>query len=236
MSKISIIICTYNEVNFIKKTLYQIKKKIKNSEIIIVDDNSYDGTLEVLKKLKKKIKFTLIVRKNVRGLATALSEGFKRAKGQYIGTFDANTSDQINYFNKAIKKLDNGNDIAVLSRYVKGGADKRILLRTSTSFLINKLSKLILNIPFNDFTSGIFIMKKKIIKQIKIKPIGHGEWFIEFIYKIYQKRYKISEIPYIQKSDTYQGNSKTSPNIIKFALLGFKYFLAILKIKINNMK
>ena len=161
MSKISIIICTYNEVNFIKKTLYQIKKKIKNSEIIIVDDNSYDGTLEVLKKLRNKIKFTLIVRKNVRGLATALSKGFKRAKGQYIGTFDANMSDQINYFNKAIKKLDSGNDIAVLSRYIKGGADKRILLRTSTSFLINKLSKLILNIPFNDFTSGIFIMKKK---------------------------------------------------------------------------
>ena len=236
MSKISIIICTYNEVNFIKKTLYQIKKKIKNSEIIIVDDNSYDGTLEVLKKLSNKIKFTLIVRKNVRGLATALSEGFKRAKGQYIGTFDANTSDQINYFNKAIKKLDNGNDIAVLSRYVKGGADKRILLRTSTSFLINKLSKLILNIPFNDFTSGIFIMKKKIIKQIKIKPIGHGEWFIEFIYKIYQEKYKISEIPYIQKKDTNQGKSKSAPNIIKFAILGFKYFLAILTIKINNMR
>jgi len=236
MNKISIIICTYNEVSFIKKTLYRIKKKFKNSEIIIVDDNSYDGTLEVLKKLKNKIKFTLIVRKNTRGLATALSEGFKKAKSQYIGTFDVNMPDQINYFNKAIKELDSGNDIVVLSRYVKGGSDKRILLRTSTSFLINKLSKFILNIPFNDFTSGIFIMKKKIIKQIKIKPIGHGEWFIEFIYKIYQKRYKISEIPYIQKSDTYQGNSKTSPNIIKFALLGFKYFLAILKIKINNMK
>ena len=236
MSKISIIICTYNEVNFIKKTLYQIKKKIKNSEIIIVDDNSYDGTLEVLKKLRNKIKFTLIVRKNVRGLATALSKGFKRAKGQYIGTFDANMSDQINYFNKAIKKLDSGNDIAVLSRYIKGGADKRILLRTSTSFLINKLSKLILNIPFNDFTSGIFIMKKKIIKQIKIKPIGHGEWFIEFIYKIYQEKYKISEIPYIQKKDTNQGKSKSASNIIKFAILGFKYFLAILTIKINNMR
>ena len=60
MSKISIIICTYNEVNFIKKTLYQIKKKIKNSEIIIVDDNSYDGTLEVLKKLSNKILTTTL--------------------------------------------------------------------------------------------------------------------------------------------------------------------------------
>ena len=207
MNKISIIICTYNEVNFIKKTLYLIKKKFKNSEIIIVDDNSYDGTLEVLKKLRNKIKFTLIVRKNIRGLATALSEGFHKAKAQYIGTFDVNMPDQINYFNKAIKKLDSGNDIVVLSRFVKGGSDKRILLRASTSFLINKLSKFILNIPFNDFTSGIFIMKKKIIKQIKIKPIGHGEWFIEFIYKIYQKKYKISEIPYIQKKDTHQVNS-----------------------------
>ena len=168
MNKISIIICTYNEVNFIKKTLYLIKKKFKNSEIIIVDDNSYDGTLEVLRKLKNKIKFTLIVRKNIRGLATALSEGFKKAKSQYIGTFDVNMPDQINYFNKAIKKLDSGNDIVVLSRFVKGGSDKRILLRASTSFLINKLSKFILNIPFNDFTSGIFIMKKKLLNRLKL--------------------------------------------------------------------
>ena len=235
MKKISIILCTFNEVNFIEKALRLINKKFKKSEIIIIDDNSKDGTLEKLKKVKK-IKFKLFVRKNKRGLASALAMGLNKSKGDYIGFFDTNMFDQVNYFKKAILYLERGYDISVLSRYVNGGGDKRVYLRNVTSYFINKVSRFVLNVPLNDFTSGIFIAKKKVFRSVKISPVGHGEFAIDFIYKAYKKGLKIKEIPYVQKKDTNFTVSKSYPNLLKFLYLGFKYFLAILHIKFNNIK
>ena len=232
--KVSIVLCTYNEKNFIEKTLHLIKKKIKKVEIIIIDDNSSDGTLQKLNELKRKYKFNLFIRKKKRGLASALLMGLKKSNGNYVGFIDANMPDQINYFNKAIKKLDEGNDISVLSRYIKGGGDNRIFLRVITSFLINKVSKFVLRIPFNDFTSGIFLMKRQILKVINIKPFVHGEFFIDFIYRIHKKGLKIYEIPYVQQKDKIYVKSKSYPNIFRFAFLGIKYILVILNIKFKN--
>ena len=69
--KISIILCTYNEVNYIESAIQLIYETLDSVEIIIVDDNSKDGTLEKLDKLKSKFNFNLIVRKNERGFASA---------------------------------------------------------------------------------------------------------------------------------------------------------------------
>ena len=236
MKKISIILCTLNEVNFLEKTIKSIKKRIKNIEIVIIDDNSTDGTLKILEKFKKKSYIKIKIRKNIKGLASAFSTGIKMSTGKYVGFIDVNMSDQILYFNKLIYKLEKGADIAVLSRYVTGGGDKRIFIRVITSLLINKIAKLILRVPFNDFTSGIFLMNKKIIKKQKITTRGHGEFFIEFIYNAIKKNYKIYEIPYVQKKDININGSKSYPNIFYFSFLGLKYLLAIICIKINNNK
>jgi dolichol-phosphate mannosyltransferase len=234
MKKISIILCTLNEVSFIEKTIKLIKKKIRKAEIIVIDDNSTDGTLEVLKRIKKKFNLKIKVRKNKKGLASAFAEGLKMSSGTYVGFVDVNMSDQILYFNKLISNLENGDDIAVLSRYINGGGDKRVFIRVSTSWLINKVAKLILGVPFNDFTSGIFLMNKKVLKKQKIIPRGHGEFFIEFIYSCIRRGNKISEVPYIQKKDINFRGSKSYPNIFRFFYLGLKYLLAIICIKINN--
>ena len=66
--KISIILCTYNEVNHIEKCISLVSETLKNVEIIVVDDNSNDGTLEKFEKLKSTFNFKLIVRKKERGL------------------------------------------------------------------------------------------------------------------------------------------------------------------------
>ena len=96
--KISIILCTYNEVNHIEHTIRLIYKTLENVEIIIVDDNSNDGTLEKLDKLKSIFNFKLIIRKNERGLASAHKRGFNESIGEYVGTIDVNSRDQILYF------------------------------------------------------------------------------------------------------------------------------------------
>ena len=74
--KISIVLCTYNEIDYIENTIKLIHETISNVEIIIVDDNSKDGTLEKLDQIKNKYNFNLIVRKNERGLASAQKKRF----------------------------------------------------------------------------------------------------------------------------------------------------------------
>ena len=96
-NKISIILCTYNEANHIEACISLISNTLKNVEIIIVDDNSNDGTLEKLDKLKSTFNFKLFVRKNERGLASAQQRGFQKSTGEYVGTIDVNSEDQILY-------------------------------------------------------------------------------------------------------------------------------------------
>jgi len=126
--KISMIVCTFNEVNHIERTLKLIDDNLKDCETIIIDDNSQDGTLNKLEKLKSKYKFKLFVRTKERGLASAQVKGFKESTGKYVGTVDANSTDQILYFNKLASKLDDGFDIAVLSSTLKEVETKEYLL------------------------------------------------------------------------------------------------------------
>ena len=96
---ISIILCTYNEVNYIENTIKLITETIENVEIIIVDDNSVDGTLDKLNGLKKSLNFQLFIRKNEKGLASAFKKGLEESNGNFVGFIDANSPDQILHFN-----------------------------------------------------------------------------------------------------------------------------------------
>ena len=81
--------------------------------------------------------------------------------------------------------------------------------------------------PIKDFTSSIFLMKRKVLDEVTLLGYGYGDFFLEFLYNVYQKGFKIKEIPYVQKRDEDDSNSKSSPNLIKFSYLGFMYILRI---------
>ena len=232
--KISIVLCTYNEVNYIEQTIRLISQTLENVEIIVVDDNSNDGTLEKLNTLKSIFNFKLIVRKNERGLASAHKRGFNESTGEYVGTIDVNSRDQILYFKDLAAELNVGYDIAVLSRYILGGGDQRIFIRSFSSKAINKVARFFLRIPFNDFTSCIFLMKRKLLDYSEIIKTGYAEWFIEFIYIVYKKKHRLIEIPYIQKMDEKLSVSKSYPNILTFFYLGIIYFYRIILAIIRN--
>ena len=232
--KISIVLCTYNEVDYIDQTIRLISQTLENVEIIVVDDNSNDGTLEKLNTLKSIFNFKLIVRKNERGLASAHKRGFNESTGEYVGTIDVNSRDQILYFKDLAAELNVGYDIAVLSRYILGGGDQRIFIRSFSSKAINTVARFFLRIPFNDFTSCIFLMKRKLLDYSEIIKTGYAEWFIEFIYIVYKKKHRLIEIPYIQKMDEKLSVSKSYPNILTFFYLGIIYFYRIILAIIRN--
>ena len=224
-NKISIILCSYNEIKYIENTINQLEKHIPNLELIIVDDSSNDGTMELLKKININNRFKLIFRKKSKGLASAFSRGLIETTGEYIGWIDTNMGETSVKFTAMISELNNNSDVVILSRYVKGGGDERILLRSLGSKIFNIFCRLLFRIPTKDLTSSIFLMKRSILDEITFLCYGHGEFFLEFLYNTHKKGFKITEIPYVQKKDEDDSDSKSAPNLVKFFFHGIMYIL-----------
>ena len=226
-AKISIVLCTYNEAKYIEDTISKLEKNIPNLELIIVDDFSTDGTVEIIKRLNQNNKYKVIFRKKTRSLASAFVRGIIETTGDYVGWIDTNMSELAPKFTEMISELESGNDIVVLSRYIKGGGDKRVFIRAICSKYFNIFSKTLLRIPINDLTNSVFLMRRKIMDEVTFLGYGHGEFFLEFLYNAYRKGFKIKEIPHIQEMDLDQKNSKSAPNIFKFLYHGLMYVIRV---------
>ncbi len=229
--KVSIILSTFNEEIAIEKTINEIQKYINNVEIIVVDDNSTDKTFEILKRLQNQ-KIKIFSRKKNKGLASAFLLGLINTEGNIIGWVDSNMTSIVKIFPEMIKNLEN-NDIVLLSRFIDGGKDERNVVRRWSSYILNKFTKFVLNSKINDLSSGIFVMHKRVLLDTLPIASGHGEFMIEFLYNAEKRGNKIKEMSYTQPIDE-EGNSKSYPNIFKFSLLGFFYFVRILQIFIRR--
>ena len=225
-NNISIILSTFNEKLSIEFTISELIKYLPGVEIIVVDDNSPDGTLEVLKKINYE-NLKIFSRKKTKGLASAFMLGLINTSGDIIGWLDSNMGDTAKKFPEMLQNL-KGADIVILSRYVAEGKDERNKIRVISSYLLNKFSKLILRSKINDLSSGIFLMKREVLNDVVPVARGHGEFMMEFLYKAEKKGNKIIEIPYIQPIDI-EGHSKSFPNIAKFLYLGFFYLVRIIQ-------
>ena len=221
--KVSIILSTYNEALVIEDTINQIFNNLDDVEIILVDDNSTDGTFEIVKKidnpnLKKYSRKT-------RGLASAFLVGLINSSSDVVGWLDSNMGILAKRLPEMLKQLET-NDIVILSRYVEGGKDERSNLRIISSQVINFFCRIILSNKIKDYTSGIFLMKRDVLLSAVPISTGHGEFFIEFLYKALKSGKKIIELPYVHHPDV-DGMSKTASSFIRFIKLGFTYFIRI---------
>ena len=222
--KTSIILSTYNEAPVIEKTIGEIFKHVKNAEIILVDDNSPDGTFEKVKKINNtNLK---IFSKKTRVLDSAFLTGMINSEGDIVGWIDSNMDSLAIHLPDMISKLDN-NDIVLLSRYVEGGEDQRSKLRVLSSKAVNFFCRMILGSEIKDYTSGIFVMKRSVLTDVVPISYGHGEFFIEFLYRANKKGFKIIELPFTQPPDK-EGMTKTASSIFRFSQLGFFYITRIL--------
>lgn len=226
IGKTSIILSTYNEAKIIENTVKEIFEKVKNVEIILVDDNSNDGTIEQLKNFKNEN--LKVYKRKHRGLASAFLLGIINTSGEYIGWTDSNMPQLTKYFEEMKIKLDEF-DFVLLSRYVEGGGDQRSSLRILSSRILNSFCRIILGNEIKDYTSGIFLMKREVLNKGVPIAYGHGEFFIEFLYKLKKNNVKILELPYVQPPD--EEGSKTASSLLRFLVLGLNYFIRILIIR-----
>ncbi len=227
--KISIILSTYNEAAIIEESIDKIFTTIKNVEVVVVDDNSTDGTLKIINSIENK-NLKVYSRKS-RGLASAFLLGMINTNGDYVGWTDSNMPQLTYHFNEMINKLDSY-DVILLSRYIEGGGDQRSKMRILSSKIINFICRLVLGSGIKDYTSSIFIMKRNVLIHGVPIAYGHGEFFIEFLYKIKKNGMKIYELPYVQPPDLE--GSKTASSVIRFFTLGLSYLLRILIIRFRK--
>ncbi len=174
---LSIIIPTYNEKENIIPLVEQIDHALVNYdyEIVFVDDNSADGTAELARSLSTKYPVKVVVRRNERGLASAVVEGIRHATGQYIGVMDADLQHPPEVLPNLLQEVSSGVDIAVASRYVEGGGCQGWgLIRR----IISKGAVIIAHLflpatrTVKDPMSGFFMFNQQVVAHAHLEPTG----------------------------------------------------------------
>lgn len=191
---LTLIIPTYNEKDNIERLVNEINRQAKGIRILVVDDNSPDGTGEIADNLKKKYRnLSVMHRKGKAGLGSAILGGFSRAKTDMIGVMDADFSHPPSLLPRMIKEMRNA-DIVIASRYVSGGGtdeDWSFFRRVISKGAI-ALAKPITSV--RDTMSGFFIIRKSVIDNVKLNP-GSCKICLEILAKGSYKNVK--EVPFI---------------------------------------
>jgi len=230
MANISIVIPTYNERDNVVLLVQQIVKLLPDSTILIVDDNSPDGTAEVLRNLKIP-NLTVFVR-NERGLGSALRYGIKKAlelETEYVVTMDADLSHNPIYLPQMTKiAIEADYDLVIGSRYIKGGGiENWPLRRRIISRSANYLFRLISRSPLNDNTSNYRVYSRKAgTLALNCETANGYEFQICSVFRIIKSNLRTIEYPIIFK-DRKVGKSKLrSLEILNWFLYSIKLSLS----------
>lgn len=228
MSSNLIIIPTFNEKENIEKILEEIFSFEIGFNVLIIDDNSPDGTSDIVKSVQKKYKqrLFLIQREKKLGLGTAYIMGFGWALEKnydYIFEMDADFSHKPEDLLKLYNECANNNaDVSIGSRYIKGVAVVNWPIgRLLISYFASSYVRLITGMKIQDTTAGFICYSRKVLEKIpldKIKLRGYG-FQVEMKFTAWKYGFKIVEIPVIF-IDRIMGDSKMSGGIFSEALYG----------------
>mmetsp|Transcript_21993 Transcript_21993/g.28992 ORF Transcript_21993/g.28992 Transcript_21993/m.28992 type:complete len:238 (+) Transcript_21993:148-861(+) len=225
----SVILPTYNERENLPLIVYFLDKTFNNAklayEIVVVDDSSPDGTLEVAKSLQSAFgesHITIVSRKGKLGLGSAYSAGLAKSKGGRIILMDADLSHHPKFIPEMVKVMDqNKVDIVSGTRYSKGGGvagwDWK---RKLTSVGANFLATFLLNPGASDLTGSFRLYERSAIEKIlpKVRSIGYA-FQMEILVHAKKENMKIGEVP-ITFVDRIYGESKLGASEIVLYLKG----------------
>lgn len=227
MSSALVIIPTYNEQANIADMVHAVLRLPEQFHLLIIDDNSPDGTAAVVESMIDQYRGRLILQQRAGklGLGTAYISGFKWGLAQgydHIIEMDADFSHKPEDLPRLLAACKNGADVVIGSRYVKGGnVEDWPLNRILLSKWASKYVRLITWIPVKDTTAGFVCYKRSVLERIdldRIKFIGYA-FQIELKYAAWRCGFKLMEIPIVFK-DRERGTSKMSKGIFKEAVYG----------------
>jgi len=223
-----VIIPTYNEKENIEKILRYVMKLEKEFDVLVVEDNSPDGTAAIVKRLMKEFptRIFILERKGKLGLGTAYIEGFKwglEKSYEYLTEMDAdfshNPDDLVKLYNS---NASGDSDVAIGSRYIKGvNVVNWPMGRVLMSYFASMYVRVITGLDIMDTTAGFVCWSRKSLETIdldRIKFIGYA-FQIEMKYTAVKLGFKVAEVPIIF-TDRTEGTSKMNKSIFREAIFG----------------
>ncbi|MCY7361807.1 MAG: polyprenol monophosphomannose synthase [Ignavibacteria bacterium] len=236
MNRILVIIPTFNEADNILKIIPEVLKNITSENdynVLVVDDNSPDGTAELVDNMKDS-KVNILKREKKSGLGTAYLAGFKYAienKYDFVFEMDADFSHDPKYLNIFIEKLIEGYDLVIGSRYINGiSVLNWPLRRLIMSYMASVYTRMVTGLKVMDTTAGFMCYRISALKQINFDEVrSNGYSFqIEMKFKFYKKGFKIFEVP-ILFIDRREGESKMSRKVV------YEAYFMVWKLKLKSI-
>jgi dolichol-phosphate mannosyltransferase len=223
--KIFVVLPTYNECENIAQLVPIILKKGPKIEILVVDDNSPDGTGEVVAKMAKKNgRIFLLSRSGKMGLGSAYVAGFKwvlaHSDARYIFEMDADFSHNPDRIPDFIRKIKEGNDLVIGSRYLRGvSVVNWPIRRLMLSYVASRYARFVTGIPLNDQTSGYKCFRREVLETLCLDQVASDGYAfqIEMNYLASKLGFKLAETPIIFE-ERRAGASKISREIVREAI------------------
>ena len=241
MNGVSVIMPTFNEAGNIADLVGETIKAIKgigfaSIELIIVDDNSPDRTWEIASRVTSPDAQVRVIRRTShRGLTPSLRDGINAASYNTIIWLDCDFSHPPDRIPQMLYMLNQGFDVVVNSRYVVGGGENRAgkggFLQRLLSFILNWSVRFLLYPEFSDYTSGFVAVKRTVLEAVPLRG-DYGEYFVDFIFRVLRKRYRVCELPY-ESQPRRSGESKTGKNLSDYLRRGWKYFAIVGRLRIE---
>jgi len=220
----TVIVPTYNERENVERLVRQLLDLPPGLRVIVVDDNSPDGTGDLADALAAASdgRVSVIHRPGKLGLGTAYVAGFRQALAEgaeYVLTVDADFSHNPRYIPAILEKAQSGYDLVIGSRYVRGGDTDHPLVRKVFSEGANTFARAMLRLRARDATAGFRCYRRAVLESVgldEIRSSGYS-FLIEMLYRAQQRGWRIAEVP-ILFEDRRRGRSKISRGEILRAL------------------
>lgn len=223
--RVAVIIPTYNERENLPPLTRELLSLAQVDHLIVVDDNSPDGTGELAEKLaEKEPRIVVVHRPGKQGLGRAYVAGFRRAMklgADVIITMDADFSHHPRYIPAMLSRLAESYDIVIGSRYVAGGGTRHWgVERQFLSAGANMVARLSLGLRAHDCTAGFRAYRRHVLESIPLDEIRSNgySFLVEMLYRCQQAGFRVGEIPIIFE-DRRHGQSKISREEIYKAML-----------------
>ncbi|HRY29175.1 MAG TPA: glycosyltransferase [Elusimicrobiota bacterium] len=218
----SILLPTLNEKENIVLLIKKITGVLERGtfEILVIDDNSPDGTFAaVVEHFRDFPEVQPLLRETEQGFRSALQAGIHRCRGNIVAWMDTDFSHPPELLPQMIRLIQQGQaDAVVPSRFIPGSRDFTgrnaslpVKFQKMSSGLLNRVLKKLFGVEFNDWTSGYIAVRAPLIKDHALQGV-YGEYFIEMLYSLFEKKARIVEVPYVSEPRRF-GSSKTAPSL-----------------------
>ncbi|QDH14365.1 polyprenol monophosphomannose synthase [Formicincola oecophyllae] len=233
MPRLSLVVPVYNEAANVPALVQGVEAAFNKAgqgqawEMIIVDDNSPDGTAEVARAIAATNRQLRVIKRiGRRGLSSAVMEGFLSSSAPYVAVMDGDGQHDEALLPTMLERLENGADAVVASRYVKGGSAAGLSngLRQALSALGTKMTVIVLNVKTSDPMSGFFAIRRPLAEQAATALRGRGFKVLVDILARVPRSTQLVEVPLVFRNRLH-GESKLGPRVFLEALVQLSLLL-----------